>query len=213
MSGGSVPVCGLQGDSVCLTLFDDLMVGCSNEKQADSVCASFVEHFSVKSLGDARFILGMELDNNRDSGIMVLQKHQFIAKLLDRFGQCDANPVRNPLVIGQDLSPSDEHKTLDNKSRYRELIGALLYVAYATRPYICMSLSMLSQYLEEPRKLHWNAALTLFLSWLHLAGIWTLHQMMGMWHSSSYINTFIFPVLSTAATKQSTLQPKMGFSA
>ncbi|KAI9917826.1 hypothetical protein PsorP6_012618 [Peronosclerospora sorghi] len=108
--------------------------------------------------GDARFILGMELDHNRDSGIMVLKQQQFIAKLLDRFGQCEANPVRNPLVIGQDLSRSDEHAALDNKSRYRELIGALLYVANANRPDICMYLSMLYQYLEEPRKLHWNEA-------------------------------------------------------
>ncbi|KAI9921955.1 hypothetical protein PsorP6_001591 [Peronosclerospora sorghi] len=59
----------------------------------------------------------MGLDNNRDSGIMVLKQKQFIAKLLDRFDQSDANPVRNPLVIGQDLSPSDEHATFDNKSR------------------------------------------------------------------------------------------------
>ncbi|KAI9917270.1 hypothetical protein PsorP6_012475 [Peronosclerospora sorghi] len=60
---------------------------------------------------------------------MVLKQQQFIAKLLDRFGQCDDNPFRNPLVVGQDLSPSDAHVTLDNKSRYEEMIGALLYTA------------------------------------------------------------------------------------
>ncbi|KAI9920478.1 hypothetical protein PsorP6_015587 [Peronosclerospora sorghi] len=80
---------------------------------------------------------------------MVLNHQHLIAKLLDRFGQFESNPVRNRF---------DEHATLDNKSRYRELIDALLYVDNATRPDICMSLSMLSQYLEEPRKPHWNAA-------------------------------------------------------
>ncbi|KAI9919650.1 hypothetical protein PsorP6_017345 [Peronosclerospora sorghi] len=58
----------------------------------------------LRTCSDARFILSMELDNNIDSGVMVLKKQQLIAKLLDRFGQCDANPVRDPLVIGQYLS-------------------------------------------------------------------------------------------------------------
>ncbi|KAJ0392180.1 hypothetical protein P43SY_011887 [Pythium insidiosum] len=38
------------------------------------------------------------------------------------------------------------------------MIGAPLYVANATRPDISMAVSALSRYLEEPRELHWRAA-------------------------------------------------------
>lgn len=38
---------------------DDLLVGCKTEEQARSVCTGLASHFTVKSLGDARFVLGM----------------------------------------------------------------------------------------------------------------------------------------------------------
>lgn len=90
---------------------------------------------------------------------MVVKQTQFITKLLERFGQVSAHGVRNPMVIGQDLSPSDKHGVCTDKNKYRELIGSMLYVANATRPDIGYVLSILSQYLDTPRDMHWNAAL------------------------------------------------------
>ncbi|KAJ0392282.1 hypothetical protein P43SY_006190 [Pythium insidiosum] len=135
---------------------DDLLVGCKTDAQAESVRAGLAAQFTVKSLGDARLVLGMEIDYNRDQGELMIKQSQYITKMVERFGQADAHAVHNPLVF--DLSPADEHARLANKTQYRELIGALLYVANATRPDISMAVSALSRYLEEPRELHWRAA-------------------------------------------------------
>lgn len=54
--------------------------------------------------------------------------------MITMFGLEDANPVRNPMVLGQDLLPGDDNNALGNKTKYRELVGFLLYVANATRP-------------------------------------------------------------------------------
>jgi hypothetical protein len=62
-------------------------------------------------------------------------------------------------VVCQDLSPDDTHKPVHDKTVYRELIGSLLYVANSTRPDICLATSVLSQYLEQPREMHWRAAI------------------------------------------------------
>ena len=47
---------------------------------------------------------------------------------------------------------------LDDKTPCLELVRSLLYVAYAPRPDIGYSLSILSKYLDYPRAMHWLAA-------------------------------------------------------
>ena len=39
---------------------------------------------------------------------------------------------------------------------YRQLIGSLLYLVH-TRPYICFAVSALSQFMIDPRHVHWIA--------------------------------------------------------
>lgn len=40
---------------------------------------------------------------------------------------------------------------------YRQVVGSLMYLSIGTRPDITFSVNCASQYLEEPKKIHWNA--------------------------------------------------------
>lgn len=93
-----------------------------------------------------------------EKGELALKQSQFITKMLQKFGCEDANAVRNPMVLGQDLLPTNDQDVLEDKSKYRELVGSLLYVANATRPDVSVALSVLSQFLDCPRAMHWRAA-------------------------------------------------------
>ena len=46
-------------------------------------------------------------------------------------------------------------------TKYRKVIGSLIYLMTCTRPDISYSVSILSRFLQEPRELHWR-----FLKWL-----------------------------------------------
>ena len=81
-----------------------------------------------------------------------------LLKMVTKFNCDEAHAVQNPSVLGQDLAPDDLHDSLDDEAPYRELVGSLLYVANATRPYISYSLSILSQYIYSPRTVHCRAA-------------------------------------------------------
>ena len=83
---------------------------------------------------------------------------QFILKMAIKFNCDEAHAVQNPLVFGQDLAPDDTQNILEDNTPYSELVGSLLYVANATRPYISYSLSILSQYIYSPRTVHCRAA-------------------------------------------------------
>ena len=150
---------GSEGSLVYIVLYvDDLLVGCKHDEEADGIHRELSAHFSLKSLGAARYVLGMVIDYNIDQGELHLGQKHFILKMMTKFNCDEAHAVRNPLVFGQDLAPDDSHDILDDKTRYRELVGSLLYVANATRPDISSSLSILSQYLDCPRAMHWRAA-------------------------------------------------------
>ncbi|KAE8969014.1 hypothetical protein PR001_g27622 [Phytophthora rubi] len=149
---------GQNGPVYIVLYVDDLLIGCEAEEEASSIAEALGARFRLKSLGDARFILGMELHYNTQKGEVFVGQAQYISRMIARFGQADAHPVRNPNVIGQDLRASNEHPKLDAKKPYRELVGSLLYVANATRPDICVAVGILSQHLEDPREMHWRAA-------------------------------------------------------
>ncbi|GMF22946.1 unnamed protein product [Phytophthora lilii] len=137
---------------------DDLLVGCKTDEEAEAIRAELGSQFKLKSIGDARFVLGMEIQYNIVNGELLLRQTQFIKYLLEKFGQQDSNAVRNLLTIGQDLTQDGLHEMHRGKTQFRELIGSLLYVANATRPDISVALSILSQFLDNPLEIHWNAA-------------------------------------------------------
>ncbi|XP_050160344.1 uncharacterized mitochondrial protein AtMg00810-like [Malus sylvestris] len=62
-----------------------------------------------------------------------------------------------PMEQNFKLTPIDG-ALLDDPTKYRRLVGRLIYLT-VTRPNIVFSVRTLSQFMHEPRKPHWNAAL------------------------------------------------------
>ncbi|OWZ05446.1 hypothetical protein PHMEG_00022466 [Phytophthora megakarya] len=138
---------------------DDLRVGCLDATEADQVAECMSELFTVNALGDTKFVLGMEVQYNRNEGKFLLKESQFMERIVTNFGQEEAYPDRNPNVPGQDLHFATSNKSSPLSKPYQELIGSLLYVANGTRPDICTSTSLLSQFLEIPSEVHWRAGI------------------------------------------------------
>ena len=82
--------------------------------------------------------------------------------IIGRFNLENANPVTTPMDPGMRLSKSQSPTTEEEKDDmtnvpYRELIGSLMYAAVATRPDIAHAITALSQFLENPGRVHWQA--------------------------------------------------------
>ena len=61
-----------------------------------------------------------------------------------------------PTVMGLKLNKEDNSKDFD-PSLYKSIFGSLMYLT-ATRPDIMHAVSLISRFMERPKKAHWQAA-------------------------------------------------------
>ncbi|PKI49958.1 hypothetical protein CRG98_029632 [Punica granatum] len=72
-------------------------------------------------------------------------------------GMLGARPAAFPM--GQHLKINSESgEDLENPSRYRRLVGRLIYLT-TTRPELSYPVHILSQFMQRPKQAHWDAAL------------------------------------------------------
>jgi hypothetical protein len=142
---------------------DDLLMISKCLKRLEAVKRGLENHFEMTDLGEARWLLGVEIRRDRAKRTLSLSQGAYVQTILGRFNLENANTVTSPMDPGIHLSklqsPSAEEEKEDMANvPYRELIGSLMYAAMATRPDITHAVTALSQFLENPGRVHWHAA-------------------------------------------------------
>jgi hypothetical protein len=108
----------------------------------------------MKDLGLMHYFLGLEIW--QQEGKAFLGQGKYTIEILKRFGMEDCKPMTTPMITNlKKLSSCESEKV--NPTIYRQLIGCLMYLTN-TRPNICFVVNTLSQYMVDPRKVHWTAA-------------------------------------------------------
>lgn len=86
---------------------------------------------------------------------MFLSQKQYILGILKKFGMEQCRGATVPMQPNTQLEKSE---SIDPSIPYRELIGALLFLARVTRPDICYAVSKLAQFNHCYTQDHWMAA-------------------------------------------------------
>ena len=132
--------------------------------------------FECNDLGDARFILGLELKYTAN-GISISQQ-SYIERILERFGVSDSRSVATPLDPNTPLRKSEPGTELADISEYQRIIGSLIYAVTGTRPDLAHTVTLLSQFSSAPNQVHLQAAKRV-LRYLRGTTHWDLHYPMG----------------------------------
>jgi len=74
----------------------------------------------------------------------------------------ECKPISTPLPINFKLSssmcPSSEAERIEmSRVPYASAVGSLMYVMTCTRPYIAQAVAVVSRFMANPGKEHWNA--------------------------------------------------------
>ena len=117
----------------------------------------------MKDLGDASFVLGIEIHRDRSRGILGLSQRNYIDKVLKKFGMQNSKPGDTHVAKGDKFSLSQCPKiNLEiqemEKIHYSSAIESFMYAQVCTRPDIAFIVGMLGRYLSNPGMDHWKAA-------------------------------------------------------
>ena len=147
---------------------DDFTIIADSSNTANSLIhTQLAKRFEISDLGPINWLLGVSIIRDMEKRTISLGQQAYIEQILHRFGLEDARKAVTPMETGVDLGPGSPHVsaillTPAEKTKYREMIGCLMYAAVMTRPDISFAVSTLSQYLDAPHTTHVQAATRVF---------------------------------------------------
>lgn len=148
---------------IILVLYvDDMLIAAKDRSDIDKLKALLSKEFSMKDLGQARRILGMEIRRDFKAGKLWLSQPKYGRKLLVKYNMADSKVVSLPLAQHFKLSAAfcpqtDVEKGLMSKIPYESVVGSLMYLMVCTRPDLAYAMGKVSRYMSNPGKVHWEA--------------------------------------------------------
>ena len=132
---------------------DDILVATTDPQMTENFKIFLSQYFKFKDLGVPKYFLGVEIARNK-KGILISQR-KYTMDLLRDTGMLGCKPSAVPMDPLKKLR-LDSGKPMKDPSKYRRLIGRLLYLCI-TRPDVTFAVHKLSQYVSNPTDEHWEA--------------------------------------------------------
>ncbi|CAM8966946.1 unnamed protein product [Rhodiola kirilowii] len=148
--------------SYVLLYVDDILIISNSKPEITSIKTDLSKHFDMKDMGFAQKILGIKLFRDRISGKMFLSQVDYVNKVLDKFSMKHAKstsiPLGGHLIFSKDDCPKTElEKQEMHDIPYDVAVGSVMYAMLCTRPDLGFAISVLSRYMSNPGKQHWEA--------------------------------------------------------
>ena len=138
-----------------LIYVDDLVLASTDLELLVKFKTYLCECFKMKELGKLKYFIGIEVARSKE-GIFISQR-KYSLDIIEDTGLLGSKPVSIPMEQYHQLTAEDTPLLADPK-QYCRLVGRLVYLMI-TRPELCYTIHLLSQFMQQPREAHWNAAL------------------------------------------------------
>ena len=144
------------GHLIMVVYVDDLAILSKDESKIEEFKRNINKRFNTEDLGMSRNIIRMTVENLNDGRLLKNQK-TYIDKIIDKVN------VNNTKMTDISIQPyhqltlelKDQSEVLREKvdiTKYREVIGSLIYLMTCTRPDISYSVGLLSRFMQEPKE-------------------------------------------------------------
>ena len=151
------------GNFVALLLYvDDMLIVGKDAMKISQLKKELSKSFDMKDLGPAQQILGMQIIRDRKKKRLWLSQEKYVERVLKRFNMDKAKPVSIPLgnhfKLSKSMCPSSRKEIEEMKLiPYSSAVGSLMYAMVCTRPDIAHAVGIVSRFLSNPGKKHWEA--------------------------------------------------------
>jgi hypothetical protein len=152
----------MSGKFIFLIMYvDDILLASSDVSLLLETKRVLSSNFDMKDLGEASFILGIEIHRDRRKGVLGLSHNAYMEKVLKKFTMHACNPTPTPIVKGDKYgsfqSLRNQYEIDQMKSvPYASAVERLMYAQVCTRPNLAFVIGMLSRYQKNLGISHWN---------------------------------------------------------
>ncbi|KAK3027672.1 hypothetical protein RJ639_041909 [Escallonia herrerae] len=138
-----------------LIYVDDILLTGNDLQEIERLKKFLLKRCRIKDLGDLKYFLGIEFSRSKKD--IFMSQRKYALDILQDSGLLGVHPDKFSMEQNLKLTPTDGI-LLSDPTKYRRRVGRLIYLT-VTRPDIVYSVRTLSQFMHEPRKPHWNAAI------------------------------------------------------
>lgn len=116
----------------------------------------------MKDLGEAKYVLGIEITRDMSKHFLGLSQRAYIEKVLKRFNMENCSCGEVPMVKGEKFSTNQclrnelERKSMEDKP-YASVVGSLMYAQTCTRHDLSFAINVLGRYQSNLGQIHWTA--------------------------------------------------------
>ena len=154
-----------KGSLVILVVYnDDIILTGSDDTSILSTKTYLQQDLNIRDLGSPRYFLGIEFAHQ--DGKLALTQWKYVLDMLKEIGLLGCKPETSPMEARPQFWDTSS-PLFEDANRYRRLLGKLIYLT-VTRLDIVYAVSVLSQFMQEPRRVHWKGALRV-LAYIKLA--------------------------------------------
>jgi hypothetical protein len=112
-------------------------------------------HFSITELGDAKHILGLQIEHVNNG--IYLGQPRYAKSILESMDMLDCTPRTNPMMVGWEHDNDSPLVTPEMNKQYHSVVMKLAYLTHQTRPDLALAVNVLSQYQTDCREHDWQA--------------------------------------------------------
>ena len=146
---------------IILILYVDDILLASNDLGIIHETKEYLKNnFDMKDMGEATFVIGIEIYRDRSRGLLGLSQESYIKNILKRFCMEGCRPQDSPIIKGdkfsKEQSPRNEiERHQMDQCPYTATVGSLMYSQTCIRPDISFAVGMFSRYQSDPGLARW----------------------------------------------------------
>jgi hypothetical protein len=140
------------GKFIFLILYvDDILLSSSDVSLLLETKRFLSSNFDMNDLGEASFVLGIEIHRDRRNGVLGLSQKAYIEKVLKKFSMHACNPTTAPIIKGDKYGSFQSHRNqyeIDQMKSvpYALAVESLMYAQVCTHSDLAFMTGMLDRY-------------------------------------------------------------------
>ena len=140
-------------NSLYLVYVDDMIITGDDEIEKQNLRERLAAQFEMKELRKLKYFLGIKVAYLRHD--IFISQRKYIFDLLKKIGKLGCKTTGVSIEQNHRIENGEENPKVE-KTQYQRLVGKLIYLSH-TRPDIAYAVSVVSQFMHDPKERHLQA--------------------------------------------------------